>query len=146
VTSRLVFDDKERVGQWVAEQVEQKATWGSFYAMGVERKSDLIAGIVFHQFTDANAACHIAVAKPTKAFIELLHHAAHYAFNHCKLKRLTGMVTASNTKALQLDLHLGWEHEFSMRCAGMDGEDLHVLVLWPEKCRWLKGVDDVRIT
>ena len=138
MASRLVFDAKEWVGQWVAQQVEQTASWGSFYAMGIERDGELIAGFVFHQFNDANAVCHIAVTKPNKLLVKLLEHAANYAFNVVKLKRLTGMVTASNTKAYELDIHLGWEHEFTMKCAGKDGEDMHVLVMWPDRCRWLK--------
>jgi len=134
--TRLVFDDKERVGAWVAEQVEQTAEWGSFYAMGVESAGEITAGIVFHQFNDSNAVCHIAVRRPGKQFIELLRHGYNYVFNVCGLKRLTGMVEDENKKALKLDLKMGFEHEFTMKSAGNGGQDLHVLVLWPENFRY----------
>lgn len=137
VTS-LIFSDKHRVGQWVADQVEQSASWGDFYAMGVEQDGEIVAGIVFNNFNGSNATCHIAVKKPGKAFVNLLEHAADYAFNHCALNRLTGLVDASNTKALKLDKHIGFEEEFLMKKAAPDGGDLHVLVLWPENCRWWK--------
>lgn len=136
--TRLIFNDKERIGAWVAREVEHTASFGDYYAMGIEQAGEIVAGIVFHQFNGANAVAHIAVKKTTKTLITLLEHAANYAFNQCQLKRLTGMVTDSNQKALKLDLHLGWEEEFVMKCAGKDGEDMHVLVLWPERCRWLK--------
>ena len=137
--ANLVFDDKSRVGQWVADQVEQTAAWGDFYAMGVERDGDLVAGIVFNSFNGHNATAHIAVTRPSRALLTLLHHAADYAFRQCGLKRLTGLVDVSNTKAARLDEHIGWEKEFVMRSAGADGGDLQVYVLWPDKCRWLRS-------
>jgi RimJ/RimL family protein N-acetyltransferase len=138
MASHLVFDDKERVGAWVAAQTGQTSSWGEFYAMGIEQDGTLVAGIVFHQFNDSNAVTHIAVTKPSKRLVELLRHAANYAFNRVGLLRLTGLVTSGNIQALRLDLHLGWELEFTMKSAGARGEDMHVLVMWPDKCRWLE--------
>ena len=134
----LVFDQKERVGTWVAKQVEQSASWGDFYAMGVEHLGELIAGIVFNNFNGVNATCHIAVAKATRELPELLHHASQYAFRQCGLRRLTGMVPASKPKVLAFDRHLGFEEEFAMPQAAADGGALVILVLWPHKCRWLE--------
>ena len=53
-----------------------------------------------------------------------------------KLNRLTGMVEDGNQAALRLDYKIGFEHEFTMRKAGNNGQDLHVLVLWPENFRY----------
>lgn len=135
---RLVIDQKERVADWVARRVEQSASWGSFYAMGVERDGELVAGVVVNNYNGANATCHIAIDRPGKDTITLLRAVADYAFRHCKLKRLTGLVPASKPEVLEFDLHLGWEMEFVMRSAAYDGGDLHVLVMWPDKCRWLE--------
>ncbi len=135
---RLVFDQKVRVGTWVADQVDQTGSWGDYFAMGIEDKGEIIAGIVFNNMNEANATAHIAISKASRLVPKLLEHAAEYAFNQCGLLRLTGMVEDSNTKALIFDRHIGWEHEFTMRKAGKLGEDLHVLVLWPDKCQWLK--------
>lgn len=133
----LVFNDKERVGAWVAKQVEQTASWGSFYAMGIECNGGLVAGIVVNNFNGVNATCHIAVAKPTRDLPDLLLHISRYAFVQCKLRRLTGMVPASKPKVIAFDKHLGFEDEFVMPSAAADGGALVVLVLWPDKCRWL---------
>lgn len=138
MTSRLVFDDKERVGAWVAERVEQSSSWGSFYSCGVESDGKLVAGVVFNNFNGHNCTVHIAVEKTGRYLASLLEASADYAFRQCKLKRLTGLVDASNVKAFRLDKHIGFEHEFTMRSAGSDGGDLHVLVMWPDKCRWWK--------
>jgi hypothetical protein len=138
VLQELVFDQKERVGAWVAEHVDQSASWGSFYAMGVEQDGEIVAGVVVNNFNGSNATCHIAVTKPGKAMIKLFEAVTDYAFRQCRLNRLTGMVPASKPDVLAFDLHLGWEHEFTMPKGAPDGDDLHVLVMWPDTCRWWK--------
>lgn len=128
----LVFDDKERVGAWVADQVEQTSSWGDFYAMGAEANGEIVSGVVFNNFNESNSTCHIAVSKPNRLFLELLDHAYSYAFGQCKLKRLTGLVAADNHKALKLDKHIGFVEEGVMAKAGRQGQDIITLVLWPE--------------
>ncbi len=44
---RLVFDEKYRVGEWVAEHMPDGASWHDYYAMGAEANGDLVSGIVF---------------------------------------------------------------------------------------------------
>ena len=128
----LIFDDKDRVGDWVADQMPDGASWHNYYAMGAEKRGELVSGIVFENFNGHNANVHIAVSKPTKLFLQLLDHAFVYAFETCKLRRLTGLVEADNVKALQLDLHIGFKIEAVMKGAGSAGQDLLILVLWPE--------------
>ena len=133
--SQLVFDDKTRVGDWVANHVGQNSSWGDFYAMGAELKGELTAGVVLNNFTPCSATVHLAISKPTKLLSELLDHAFLYAFQTCKLRRLTGLVEAHNAKSLKIIKHLGFVEEGVMREAGTDAQDIIVLVLWPEKYR-----------
>ena len=131
-TARLIFDDKHRVGEWVADKVDQRCTWGSFYAMGAEVNGEITAGVVFNNFNETNATAHIACSKPNKLFLELTDHAIDYIFNHCGLLRLTGLVEADNLKALKIDKHIGFVEEGVMEKAGSEGQDMVILVLWPE--------------
>ena len=133
--SLLVFDEKERIGDWVAERVGQLSSWGGFYAMGAERNGELVSGVVFNNFTDSSATVHLAVSKPSKILSELLDHAFMYAFRTCSLRRLTGLVEVQNEKSLKIIKHLGFVEESVMRQAGTGGQDIVVLVLWPEKYR-----------
>lgn len=136
---RYIFDDKERVGQWVAEQVDQDTHWGSFYAMGVEKDGELVAGVVMNEYNGHNAACHIAITKTGKHVFRLFEFFADYAFNHCGLKRLTGMVPTSKPDVIAFDKHIGFQEEFVMKQAAKDGSDLCILVIWPdENNRWLR--------
>jgi hypothetical protein len=134
MTTHLVFDQKEVIGQWVAEQTGQVTTWGDFYAMGaVNETHGIVAGLVFNNFNNSNATTHIVVARPGKYLKGLFNHAYDYAFNCCKLNRLTGLTPASNHKALRLNKHVGWEVEYIMPKGAPDGEDMVVQVMWPEK-------------
>ena len=134
-TSCLVFDDKERVGGWVAKQVGQLSSWGGYYAMGAALRGEIVAGIVFNNFTDSSATVHMAVSTPTKLLSELLNHAFVYAFQTCKLRRLTELVEANNAKSLKIIKHIGFVEEGVMREAGTEGQDIIVLVLWPANYR-----------
>ena len=44
---RLVFDEKYRVGEWVAEHMPDGASWHDYYGMGAEANGDLVSVIVF---------------------------------------------------------------------------------------------------
>jgi len=133
--ARLIFDDKERVGIWVAARVGQLSSWGDYYAMGAERGGELVAGIVFNNMTDSNAMCHIAVSRRTKLLSSLLDHAYDYGFNVCNLLRLTVPVEDWNTKSMRLVRHIGFVDEGVMRKAGTGGCDVNLLVLWPGNYR-----------
>jgi RimJ/RimL family protein N-acetyltransferase len=135
--AELVYDQKDRIGAWVARQVGQGADWGSFYALGVVSGDDVIAGVVFNNFNGANATCHIAIARYTRLVPAMVQAACKYAFNFAGLKRLTGMVPSNEPQVLAFDKHLGFEEEFVMK-DGAPGADMHVLVMWPDTCRWLK--------
>lgn len=133
--SRLVFDDKQRVADWVSDQMPNGAAWHDYYAMGAEVNGDLVSGIVFEEYNGHNANVHIAVSKPTKLFLDLLDHAFVYAFQTMGVQRLTGLVEADNHKALRLDLKIGFQVEATMTSAGSSGQDVIILVLWPENYR-----------
>lgn len=136
--SRLVFDEKHRVSDWVATHVGQLSSWGGFYAMGAELNGELTAGLVFNNFTESNASVHLAVSKPTKGLLELLDHGARYAFRTCGLRRLTAPIEESNAKSLKICKRLGFAEEAVMAQAGTGGQDINILVLWPEKYRQRK--------
>lgn len=135
--SSLVLYDKERVGKWVAEQVGHAGDWGSFYAFGIEAGGEIVAGVVVNNYNGVNATAHIAIKKRSKLLVKLFQVVANYAFNQCKLKRLTGMVPTNEPDTIAFDKKLGFEEEFVMK-DGAPGADMMILVLWPDKCRWLQ--------
>ena len=141
--SLLVFDNKERVAQWVSEQMPNGAKFYDYYAMGAETNGVMTCGIVFENFNGHNANVHIAVSKPSKMFLKLLDHAFIYSFKHCGLRRLTGLVEADNVKAFKLDMKIGFQVEAVMEKAGSSGQDVFLLVLWPENYRGVAGWEKI---
>lgn len=135
--SSLVLYDKERVGKWVAEQVGHTGDWGSFYAFGIEAGDEIVAGVVVNNYNGVNATAHIAIKKRSKLLVKLFQVVANYAFVQCGLKRLTGMVPMNEPDTIAFDKKLGFEEEFVMK-DGAPGADMMILVLWPDKCRWLQ--------
>lgn len=135
---RLVFDDVPRVAEWVAQRTGQDTTWGACYAIGVERDGEITAGVVLNNWNGASATAHIAVDKPGKDMVAMFGAVCDYAFRHAGLKRLTGLVPASDQKVFDFDLKIGFQYECTMREAAHDGGDLHVLVMWARTCPWLR--------
>ena len=138
-TSRLIFDDKERVGAWVADRVGFFSPFGGFYAMGAELDGELTSGVVVQSWTNTTAIAHLAVSKPTKLMAELFDHTIAYVFGQLGLRRLTAYVDADNEKSLKLTSHIGFVDEAILQGAGDNGVDIHVRVLWPQNyCRGIR--------
>lgn len=136
--NRLVFDERERVARWVAQGGDPLARYGNYYAMGAERDGELVAGIVVdHLAAGANAYAHITITKPGKDTFALIRAFFDYAFNQCKLKRVSGMCPSTNSKALAFEKRIGFEVEFVIK-DGAAGGDMLLMVIRPETCKWLK--------
>jgi RimJ/RimL family protein N-acetyltransferase len=134
---KIVFDQADAVGRWVGSRTGLKGTWGDFYAIGIEDDGRIVAGVVINNYNGANATCHIAIGKQTRLLLDLFRYVGDYAFNHCGLKRLTGMVPTNEPRVIEFDKHLGFEEEFVMK-DGAPGADMVVLVMRADSCRWLK--------
>jgi hypothetical protein len=134
---KVVYDDKERFGKWVASQVSQDGSWGDYYALGVVKEGRVTAGVVINNYNGANATVHIAITEPNRMLIPLFKSVCDYAFNVCKLKRITGLVPTNEPDTIKFDKHLGFVEEYIMK-DGAPNADMMVLVLWPKNCRWLQ--------
>ena len=135
---RLVCDDRDRVGEWVAQRVGMQGHWGGFGAIGLLHPVEdrLVAGVVLAGLTATNAFMHVAFDGKHALKRSLIYATFDYAFNQLDLTRVTGTVDVDNEAALRFDKHLGFEEEFIIP----DGNagDVVQLVMWRHKCRWLK--------
>jgi hypothetical protein len=109
--------------------------------MGAERNGELVAGIVIdHMLEGANGFAHVAVTKPGKDTYALISAFFDYAFNQCKLKRVTAMCPSTNTKALAFDKGVGFVEEHRI-VNGVPGGDMVILGMLPETCKWLNKME-----
>lgn len=95
------------------------------------------AAVVYEHFSRANCNVHVASDGSrrwlTRRFLVTVFA---YPFLQCGLRRITGLVPASNLNALHFDLKLGFEVEGVMRHALPD-DDMIILGMLRETCPFI---------
>jgi RimJ/RimL family protein N-acetyltransferase len=94
--------------------------------------------VVVESITATNAFVHVAFEGKYSLRRVLIRAFFDYVFNQLGLERITGYVDADNEAALRFDTHLGFEHEHTIKSG--NGGDVMMLVMWRDKCRWIKRV------
>lgn len=95
----------------------------------------LLCVVVYTNYTGFDVEMCIASWSPhwcTKGFLRL---AFGYPFTQLKCDRVSGRVTASNQKAIDMDERLGFKREGLIR-RGVAGEDVIIFGMLREECRW----------
>ncbi len=132
----IIFDSK-RIGEWVTEKAG--GIWHpENTGIAIERDNHLIAGIMYDGYTGSSIAMHSRVDDPIKITREWLRMIFDYPFNQLKVKRVTGLVSSANIKAISTNEHLGWKREATLADYFPDGDGI-VYIMRREDCRWLKG-------
>lgn len=120
----------ELVARWVMSAIGSYTE--NMTAIGWQTDGRLIAGVAFENFNGNNMFGHQRIDKsPPRSFWIAV---SDYIFNFCKVKRFTATVECDNEKAIELNKHIGFEIEATLKDAGRNG-DLIIMVLWPDKCR-----------
>jgi hypothetical protein len=68
----------------------------------------------------------------------LLFGAFDFAFNHCGLEKVFGIVNSNNVKAMEYDQKLGFKEAVRFDGVHDDGGDLVVFQMDKADCRWIK--------
>lgn len=134
----ILSGDTELIGAWVFEQIGKPwHPWGR-HAIGlVSDTNDVLAGVVFEDYTGACVSLHIAIAHPNVPLRKLITATAEYAFNQLGVKKVIGLVPSDNKAALALDLRLGFSPEAILKGI-YPTADLVVLSMTREECRFLR--------
>lgn len=125
----------EVVGRWVAVKAEVQWT-EACRAVGLMRDGVLVAGIVYDGYTGASIAMHSRCDDPKKVSREFLFAIFDYPFNQLGCKRVTGLVSTSNTHAQRVNEKLGWKRETVLKDYFLDGDGI-IYCMRREDCRWL---------
>lgn len=136
MSTRLILDDPERVGVFVAERIARRSPWFKAQAIGVEQNGQLVGGVVFENFTGRSIEIHVAGTGKrwmTRRFIWAVFY---YAFKQLGAEFLYGYVDSSNLDAQRLDEHLGFKRVAVLEGAANHG-DLIVYQMKAEDCRFL---------
>jgi RimJ/RimL family protein N-acetyltransferase len=123
------------IAYWVMQGIEGGRYIDGMTAIGEIKNGKLIAGICFEMQNKNNLWGHLRIdSSPSKSFWTIT---ADFIFNQAGCKRFTATVEADNTKAIQLNKHIGFVIEATLKDAGKHG-DLHIMTLWKDNCRFLK--------
>jgi RimJ/RimL family protein N-acetyltransferase len=134
---KTITTDSERVNTFVARQMGLES-WLDGWGIGLEEDGELIAGVTFDNFNGASICMHVAAAEGKRWMTrEYLWFCFHYPFEQLGVKRITGLVPASNTVAQRFDEHLGFKLEARLKDAAPDG-DLLVYAMFKDDCRFLR--------
>lgn len=97
----------------------------------------LLGGVTYQGYTGASIQMHMAGFDDNWANRDMLWVAFDYPFNQLGCKKVFGQVPESNTRALEIDLKLGFKIVAKVEDVFPDGA-CYVLALAREDCRWLK--------
>jgi hypothetical protein len=102
------------------------------------RDGKLLGGVIFTGYTVASISIHVAGFAPRWINNNMLWISFNYPFEQLKVSKLIAQVPSRNRKALDFDLKLGFKQEAIVADLYPDGEDLLILSMRREDCRWLK--------
>ena len=97
---------------------------------------ELWGGNLYQGYTGASIQLHMAGFRPNWANREFLWIAFAYPFEQLKCGKVFGQVPETNTRALEIDLKLGFKIVAKIDDVFPDGA-CYVLALAREDCRWL---------
>lgn len=133
--TKFVVNDKRTV-EFVAK--ENGITDGQIHSsIGLERDGEIVAGIVYCDFSGSNIFLHVA-SKPGVNWISrgLLKLVFGWPFKGLGVKRITGLVPEHNARAVKLDEHLGFKREARLEDIFPEGA-LLVFRMRREECRFI---------
>lgn len=130
--------DLEMVLPFVQSLVPGLARVDGMSAIGLRRRGELIAGVVFEGFNGQNIWMHVGAAPGGRWLTRgYLRACFRYAFEICGVQRVSGYVEASNLGARRFDEHLGFREEARLVGAAKDGGDVLLYVMWRKDCPYV---------
>jgi RimJ/RimL family protein N-acetyltransferase len=128
----------EQDSEWLTSRTGVGVT-PKFRALEAIDADGRIRGMVGYDNWRPNSVEMHVVLESVAAARPLLRFAFDYAFNHAKKAVAFGLTPASNTRAIRLAKHLGFQTVGRIPDGWEKGADLVVFAMRREDCRWLKG-------
>lgn len=144
--SRILYDQQERMLGWAASALQKSYPTPNLrfrpdaQAIGHERGGELVGVIVFDTWSDGDCLIHVVSDGSRRWFTRAFCRCAMaFPFHQVGTRRITAIVSERNPASLGLCDHFGFKVEGRLRKGGPLGEDLILLGLLREECRWIDG-------
>lgn len=139
---KLIRIDHPGDGDWVMDRCH--GIWNAHtdhvIALAREGARAPLGGVVFTGYLYGSLCMHMAGSGGPWATADFLWMVYDYAFVQLGVRKVIGLVAADNALALKIDLKMGFQYETRITDMTADGQDLLVLSMRRENCRWLRLV------
>lgn len=143
----IVLGHDAYVSSWVMERLPIKfrnPDWGPFRSIGVSYNGQLVAGIVYNQWSEETGDLQmtIAASSPHWASRAILRVLFGYPFVTLGARRVTAVTNQRNKKTKSLLKRLGFQHEGCKRnLYGNEGALIYGMLR--HECVWIKDTVNV---
>ena len=132
-----VFGADEFIKDWVAKRLNIEG-FGPSVAIGIQRDSQLIGGVVYHDWRDGQIEASIATSSPGWATRSVLHTIFAFPFSQVGVNRILVTCDASNKKAMKMNHQLGFTQEGVLRQLYPPHDGI-VWGMLQNECKWLRS-------
>lgn len=133
----LIIGQEDRLIPWALARLSVSVFRPDARAIGLEKEGVLVAVVIYDNFSDCDCNMHVASDGSRRWMNKtFLIQAFVYPFVQLDLKRMTGLVLATNQDALNFDENIGFVREGYHPEADKNG-DLISLGLLRRNCRFI---------
>jgi hypothetical protein len=125
-------------GDWVMMRVGGVFNDKTDHVVAMARDERVCGGVVFTGYLGGAITLHMAGDETNWATPDFLWMVYHYGFIQLGCRKLLGLVASNNTRAISIDLRMGFEIEARVRNIFPDGADLLILSMTRDQAKWLK--------
>lgn len=135
--TEFVTDDRPALLAWAAERIGLACFKLDAKAIGIKRRGELVAVVVYDSFSAADCNMHVASdGRGTWLSRSVLVAVFHYPFVQLKLRRVTALIPAKKTHAIRFNEHLGFKLE-GFCPEAMPDDDLQIRGMLRRECRFI---------
>ncbi|WP_143560239.1 GNAT family N-acetyltransferase [Sphingobium sp. IP1] len=133
----IILDEPDRLIAWAAKQFGLNF-FSDARAIGWGTLDDIRAVAIYERWTGTDCSVHlVSDQRPGWLSRRFIAAGFTYPFVVGGLHRMTGLVPASNKRALRLNQHFGFRIEGALRRGANDGGDMIVMGMLREECPFI---------
>jgi hypothetical protein len=133
----IVPQQHPEILQWAANRLQCDFGRDAVTVANLNSRGEITCVVVFH--APRNSGCEVSIASERGLNNGFMKFVFGYAFQLCRFRRLTALVSTENQESSRLVEKIGFKQEGTLRKAADDGTDLHIYGLLKEECRWVRN-------
>jgi hypothetical protein len=138
MSERVIRIDHPGDGEWIMRRVGGMYNDRTDHTVALHRDGAIAGGVVFTGFLRASMLLHMAGSEDNWATPDFLWMVFDYVFNQQGCRTALGLVASANLRALEVDLKLGFRIVAIVHDVLEDDDDMLVMAMRREHCRWLR--------